>query len=73
MSVKILFMVLRCNSKGLVERIQSEDRHQENKITDLDLASKKIERKRLFVSKGAFEINNSKLSVKRVAKKLLTR
>ncbi|WP_246228188.1 hypothetical protein [Wolbachia endosymbiont of Litomosoides brasiliensis] len=70
MGVKILPVVLHCNSKELVERIQSEDRHQGNKITDPDFAIKKIEEKRLFIPKGAFEINNSELSAKGVAKKI---
>ncbi|MDR2831921.1 MAG: hypothetical protein LBV62_03335 [Rickettsiales bacterium] len=71
MGVKILPVVLYCNNEELVRRVQSEERYQENKITDSDFAMKKIEEKRLFVPEGAFEIDNSNLSTKEVAKKIV--
>lgn len=69
--VEILPVVLHCNSEELVKRVQSEERYQENKTTDSDFAIKKIEGKRLFVPEGAFEIDNSNLSAKEVAKKIV--
>lgn len=44
MGVKIFPVVLHCNNEELVKRVQSEERYQENKITDSDFAMKRIER-----------------------------
>jgi hypothetical protein len=71
MGVKIFPVVLHCNNEELVRRVQSEERHQENKITDSDFAMKKIEGKRLFIPEGTLEIGNSNLSAKEVAKKIV--
>lgn len=71
MDMEILPVVLHCNNKELVKRVQSEERYQENKITDSDFAMKKIEGKRLFIPEGTLEIGNSNLSAKEVAKKLV--
>ncbi|NEV49249.1 hypothetical protein EUZ93_01860 [Wolbachia pipientis] len=71
MGVKIFPVVLHCNNEELVRRVQSEERHQENKITDSDFAMKKIEEKRLFIPEGTLEIGNSNLSAKEVAKKIV--
>ncbi|WP_395463202.1 AAA family ATPase [Wolbachia endosymbiont of Cantharis cryptica] len=71
MGVEILPVVLHCNNEELAKRVQSEERHQENKITDSDFAMKKIKGKRLFVPKGSLEINNSNLSAEEVARKIV--
>ncbi|MGL9717425.1 MAG: AAA family ATPase [Wolbachia sp.] len=71
MGVEILPVVLHCNSEELVKRVQSEERHQENKITDSDFAMKKIKGKRLFAPEGSFEIDNSSLSAKEVAERIV--
>lgn len=71
MDMEILPVVLHCNNKKLVKRVQSEERYQENKITDSDFAMKKIEGKRLFIPEGTLEIGNSNLSAKEVAKKIV--
>lgn len=71
MDMEILPVVLHCNNKELVKRVQSEERYQENKITDSDFAMKKIEGKRLFIPEGTLEIGNSNLSAKEVAKKIV--
>ncbi|WP_341812839.1 MULTISPECIES: AAA family ATPase [unclassified Wolbachia] len=71
MGVKIFPVVLHCNNEELVKRVQSEERYQENKITDSDFAMKRIEGKRLFIPEGTLEIGNSNLSAKEVAKKII--
>ncbi len=71
MDMEILPVVLHCNNKELVKRVQSEERYQENKITDSDFAMKKIEGKRLFIPEGTLEIGNSNLSAKEVAEKIV--
>ncbi len=71
MDMKILHVVLHCNNEELVRRVQSEERYQENKITDSDFAMKKIKGKRLFIPEGTLEIGNSNLSAKEVAKKIV--
>lgn len=71
MDMEILPVVLHCNNEELVRRVQSEERYQENKITDSDFAMKRIEGKRLFIPEGTLEIGNSNLSAKEVAKKIV--
>ncbi len=71
MGVKIFPVVLHCNNEELVKRVQSEERYQENKITDSDFAMKRIEGKRLFIPEGTLEIGNSNLSAKEAAKKII--
>ncbi len=71
MDMEIFSVVLHCNNEKLVRRVQSEERYQENKITDPDFAIKKIEGKRLFIPEGSLEIDNSNLSAKEVAKKIV--
>ncbi|QOD38363.1 hypothetical protein [Candidatus Wolbachia massiliensis] len=71
MGMKVLPAILHCNSEELVKRVQLEERGQENKITDSDFAMKKIKGKRLFVPEGSLEIDNSYLSAKKVAKKIV--
>lgn len=70
MDMEILPVVLHCNNKELVKRVQSEERYQENKITDSDFAMKKIEGKRLFIPEGTLEIGNSNLSAKEVVEEM---
>lgn len=64
-------MVLYCNSAELVKRVQSKEREQERKITDSDFAMRRIKGKKLFVPQGSLEIDNSNLSAKEVAKKIV--
>ncbi|MDM8335238.1 hypothetical protein [Wolbachia pipientis] len=71
MDVGILPVVLHCNSEELVKRVQSEERYQENKITDSDFAMKKTKGRRLFVPEGSLESDNSNLSAEEVAKKIV--
>ncbi|WP_425386112.1 AAA family ATPase [Wolbachia endosymbiont (group A) of Barypeithes pellucidus] len=71
MGAEILPVVLHCNNEELVRRVQSEERHQENKITDSNYATKKIKGKKLFIPGGTLEIDNSNLSAKEVAKKIV--
>ncbi|WCR57663.1 DEAD/DEAH box helicase family protein [Wolbachia endosymbiont of Ctenocephalides felis wCfeJ] len=71
MGVKIFPVVLHCNSEELAKRVCSEERHKENKITDSDFAIQKIKGKRLFVPEGSLEIDNSSLSAKEVAERIV--
>lgn len=71
MNVEILPVVLYCNSAELVKRVQSKERVQERKITDSDFAMRRIKGKKLFVPQGSLEIDNSNLSAKEVAKKIV--
>lgn len=71
MNVEILPVVLYCNSAELVKRVQSKEREKERKITDSDFAMRKIKGKKLFVPQGSLEIDNSNLSAKEVAKKIV--
>jgi broad-specificity NMP kinase len=70
MNASIFSVVLHCNKAELAKRVQSKERSQENKITDLDFAMKRIEGERLFIPEGALEIDNSSLSAKEVARKI---
>ncbi|MDG7053520.1 MAG: hypothetical protein LKM45_06665, partial [Wolbachia endosymbiont of Alcedoecus sp.] len=47
--------------------------YQEGKITDSDFAIKRIRGKRLFVPEGSLEIDNSNLSAKEVAERIVKR
>ncbi|NSM56453.1 ATP-binding protein [Wolbachia endosymbiont of Atemnus politus] len=71
MSVEILPVVLHCNNEELVKHVQSKERYQENKIINSDFAMKRIEGKRLFVPEGSLEIDNSSLSAKEVAERIV--
>lgn len=71
MGVEILPVVLYCNNKELVRRIQSKKRLQENKIVDLNFAMKRIKGKKLFVPEGSLEIDNSSLSSRKVAERII--
>ncbi|WP_405196972.1 hypothetical protein [Wolbachia endosymbiont (group B) of Erebia ligea] len=73
MNVEILPVVLYCNSGELVKRVQLKEREQERKITDSDFAMRRIKGKKLFVPQGSLEIDNSNLSAKEVAKKIVER
>ncbi len=64
-------VVLYCNSGELVKRVQLKEREQERKITDSDFAMRRIKGKKLFVPQGSLEIDNSNLSAKEVAKKIV--
>ncbi|WP_168463782.1 hypothetical protein [Wolbachia endosymbiont of Ctenocephalides felis wCfeT] len=71
MGVTMLSIVLHCDYKKLIKRIQSSKRRKVNKVTDPSYIKKKIAGKKLFVPNGALEIDNSNLSVKEVAKKII--
>ncbi|WP_353279490.1 AAA family ATPase [Wolbachia endosymbiont (group B) of Xanthorhoe designata] len=71
MNVEILPVVLYCNSGELVKRVQSKGRERERKITDSDFAMRRIKEKKLFVPQGSLKIDNSNLSAKEVAKKIV--
>ena len=71
--VEILPVALHCNNEELVKRVQSEERCRESKITDSDFAIKRIRGKRLFVPEGSLEIDNSNLSAKEIAKRIVKR
>ncbi|MCA4773831.1 hypothetical protein [Wolbachia endosymbiont of Mansonella perstans] len=71
MGVEILPVVLHCDNEELIKRIESKKRYQEGKITDLDFAIKRTREKRLFVPEGSLEIDNSNLSAKEVAERIV--
>lgn len=71
MGIKILSVVLHCNREELIKRVESKNRYQEGKITDSDFAMRRIKGKKLFVPQGSLEIDNSNLSAKEVAKKIV--
>ncbi|MBD0391190.1 AAA family ATPase [Wolbachia endosymbiont of Pentalonia nigronervosa] len=66
--MKILYVVLHCSKEELEKRIQLQGRH--GKITDPEYV-KSTEGKKLFVPSGALEIDNSDLSAKEVARKIV--
>ncbi|MDD9331768.1 MAG: hypothetical protein PV340_03980 [Wolbachia sp.] len=71
MNVKIFPVVLHCSNEELIRHIQPEDRYKEKKITDPYFTMKRIRVKRLLIPKGAFEIDNSNLSAKEVAQRIV--
>ncbi len=71
MDMEILPVVLHCNDEELARRIHSKERCRKNKIIDSDFVMKRIEGKRLFIPEGTLEIDNSNLSAKEVAKKIV--
>jgi len=73
MGVEILSVVLHCNNEELIKRVESKERYQEGKIADSDFAIKRTREKRLFVPEGSLEIDNSNLSAKEVAERIVKR
>lgn len=71
MQVNFFPVVLYCNEAELIKRIQGENRH--GKITDSEVAMKRIHGRKLFVPTGAFEIDTSELSAEEVAKIIIKR
>ncbi|WP_333023391.1 AAA family ATPase [Wolbachia endosymbiont of Pentidionis agamae] len=69
----ILPVVLHCKNDELIRRIQSKERYLNRKITDPVFALKRIKEKKLFVPDGAFEIDNSELTIKEVADLILNK
>ncbi|QCB62253.1 hypothetical protein EJB00_00960 [Wolbachia endosymbiont of Drosophila mauritiana] len=47
------------------------DNNHRRKITDSDFAMRRIKEKKLFVPQGSLKIDNSNLSAKEVAKKIV--
>ncbi|WP_339048308.1 AAA family ATPase [Candidatus Mesenet endosymbiont of Phosphuga atrata] len=68
LKTKMLPIILNCSEDVLKERISSKERHKNKKITDVDFATSRIRGKKLFVPKGALEIDNSNLKPKEAAK-----
>ncbi|MGL9761161.1 MAG: AAA family ATPase [Wolbachia sp.] len=71
MGVEILPVVLHCNNEELIKRVELKERYQEGKISDSDFAIKRTREKRLFVPEGSIEIDNSNLSAKEVAARIV--
>ncbi len=71
MNTKVLPIVLKCNLSTLQKRVESKRQRENRKFTNPSLTAEKFRRKNLFIPPNAIEIENSDISAKEVAEKIV--